>query len=156
MIEATDINYLRTSTINIAASENTPSIINIIDDDIDSTITKTPQNQYCLVEKLTNSTNANVEVGPSCNNKKYHTTVKDYVENNNDGDNEKGTDLSYNKDLQDIEEQEELQPRKRKRPLKKLQKKIKSKLKKVDNNYLAKYDRYKNNIHFNISYVFIN
>ncbi|CAG8832505.1 30758_t:CDS:2, partial [Gigaspora margarita] len=42
MIEATDINYLRTSTINVAAS-------------------KTPQNQYSSVEKLANSTNADVE-----------------------------------------------------------------------------------------------
>ncbi|CAG8785281.1 44238_t:CDS:2, partial [Gigaspora margarita] len=100
MIEATDIDYLRTSTINIAASESsyskvsdTPSIIDIIDDDIDSTITKTPQNQYGLVEKLENSTNADVEA--------------DYAEDDNDSDNEKGTDLSCDEDLQDIEEQEE-------------------------------------------------
>ncbi|KAF0497511.1 hypothetical protein F8M41_020689 [Gigaspora margarita] len=152
MIEATDIDYLRTSTINIAASESshskvsdTPSIINIIDDDIDSTITKTPQNQYGLVEKLENSTNANVEAGPSCNNKRYHTTVEDYVEDDYDSNNKKGTDLSCDEDLQDIEEQEESQPRKKKKQLKKLQKKKKSKIKKIYNNYLAKYDKYKYN-----------
>ncbi|KAF0409672.1 hypothetical protein F8M41_008341 [Gigaspora margarita] len=121
IIEATDIDYLRTSTINIAASESsyskvsdTPSIIDIIDDDIDSTITKTLQNQYGLVEKLANSTNADVEAGPTCNNKRYHTTVEDYVEDDNDNDNEKGTDLFCDEDLQDIEEQEESQSRKKK------------------------------------------
>ncbi|CAG8834537.1 18144_t:CDS:2, partial [Gigaspora margarita] len=47
MIEATDIDYLKTSTISISVSEksylttaDTPSIIDIIDNDIDSTGTQ--------------------------------------------------------------------------------------------------------------------
>ncbi|CAG8539290.1 29380_t:CDS:2, partial [Racocetra persica] len=97
MIEATDIDYLRTSTINIGASENsysnvadTPSIIDIIDDDIDSTITKMPKNQYGSNKRSANSTNADVEA-------------------------EKAIDLSCNEDLQDVEEQEESHHRKRKK-----------------------------------------
>ncbi|RIB22800.1 hypothetical protein C2G38_2173018 [Gigaspora rosea] len=64
-------------------------IIDIINDDINSTITKTLQNQYSLVETLANSTNTDVEAGPSCNNKKYHTSIEDYVEDDNDSDNER-------------------------------------------------------------------
>ncbi|RIB11987.1 hypothetical protein C2G38_2102189 [Gigaspora rosea] len=65
MIEATDIDYLKTSTIGISASERSysttadaPSIIDIIDDDIDSTAT---QNQ----PKSSGTTiNNNFESGP--------------------------------------------------------------------------------------------
>ncbi|CAG8441186.1 2796_t:CDS:2 [Scutellospora calospora] len=128
MIKATDINYLRTSSINIGrfkSSHSTisdaPSIIDIINDDIDSTITKAPQDQYSSFKKSIDPVNANVEAAlsynnkeyhtidanikasPSNNNKKYDTTIKDYLsdekqsdhENVNKSDNENATDLSY-------------------------------------------------------------
>ncbi|CAG8668434.1 2436_t:CDS:1, partial [Racocetra fulgida] len=152
MIEATDIDYLRTSTINIGGSEsshstmsNAPSIIDIIDDDIDSTVKKAPQDQYGSVKKSVNPVNADVEAapsysskkyhtinadieaGPSHDSKKYHTTTEDYQsdekqsdhENGNEGDNENATDLACDDEFQDIEEQEESQPKKRKRAPKK-------------------------------------
>ncbi|CAG8467699.1 10788_t:CDS:10, partial [Scutellospora calospora] len=104
IIEATDIDYLRTSSINIGESESSHStisdtllIIDIIDDDIDSTITKAPQDQYGSFRKSVDPVNANIEAipsynnkeyhtidanikaGPSNNNKKYNTTIKDYL-----------------------------------------------------------------------------
>ncbi|RIB05414.1 hypothetical protein C2G38_2148558 [Gigaspora rosea] len=60
-----------------------------------------------------------ISAGPSNNTKKYHTTIEDYIEDDNESDNKKGIDLIYDEDLQDFEEQEELQPRKRRKPLKK-------------------------------------
>ncbi|RIB12481.1 hypothetical protein C2G38_2041798 [Gigaspora rosea] len=154
MIEATAIDYFRTSTINVNASEsshsamtNTPSIIDIIDDDIDCTFTKGPSNQYGSFEKSMNTVNANIEAvascdikqyhainsnieaGPSNNTKKYHTTVEDYIDDN-ESDNKKDIDLIYDEDLQNFEEQEELQPRKKRKPVKKATKGKQKQLKK--------------------------
>ncbi|RIB10747.1 hypothetical protein C2G38_2205284 [Gigaspora rosea] len=121
IIETTDIDYLRTSTININASEssylamtNTLSIIDIIDDNIDS-VSSCDIKQYYTI-------NSNIEAGSSNNTKKYYTTFEDYIEDNNNSDNKKGIDLIYDEDLQNYEEQEELQPRKRKNATKGKQK----------------------------------
>ncbi|KAF0433287.1 hypothetical protein F8M41_005098 [Gigaspora margarita] len=114
MIEATDIDYLKTSTISISASESSysttadaPSIIDIINNDIDSAVT---QNQ----PKSSGTTiNTNFESGSSDDKKNYHTTVEDYQseeersdhEDLNEVNNEKVTDLAGDEDLQGIEEE---------------------------------------------------
>ncbi|CAG8568167.1 8612_t:CDS:2 [Cetraspora pellucida] len=56
-----DFIYFGAKTIQYNSVTDAPSIINIIDDNIDSTITKAPQNQYCSLRKSVNPVNANVE-----------------------------------------------------------------------------------------------
>ncbi|CAG8789227.1 20450_t:CDS:1 [Cetraspora pellucida] len=77
MIEATDIDYLRTLSINISRCKSShstisdaPSIIDIIDN---TTLTKAPQDQYSLFKKSINPVNADVEFAPSYNSKEFHT-----------------------------------------------------------------------------------
>ncbi|CAG8823106.1 11893_t:CDS:1 [Gigaspora margarita] len=125
MIEATDIDYLKTSTISISGTEisrttNTPSIIDIIDDDIDSVSTQQPQRQHELFEISANATDNSTGIDRSHDTKKYHTTVEDYqsdeIKSVNEDDNEKDTNLvNIDQQSQEIEEEEELQPKKRKR-----------------------------------------
>ncbi|CAG8851420.1 38077_t:CDS:2, partial [Gigaspora margarita] len=126
MIEATDIDYLKTSTISISGTEssrsttNTLSIIDIIDDDIDSVSIQQPQRQHELFEMSANATNDSTGIDRSYDTKKYHTTIEDYqsdeIKSVNEGNNKKDTDLvNIDQQSQEIEEEEELWPKKRKR-----------------------------------------
>ncbi|KAF0459158.1 hypothetical protein F8M41_000803 [Gigaspora margarita] len=116
MIEATDIDYLKTSTISISGTEssrsttNIPSIIDIIDDDIDSVSTQQPQRQHELFEMSANATDDSTGIDRSHDTKKYHTTIEDYqsdeIKSVNEGDNEKDTDLvNIDQQSQEIEEE---------------------------------------------------
>ncbi|CAG8509299.1 4049_t:CDS:2, partial [Dentiscutata heterogama] len=94
MIEATNIDYLKTSSINISRSESSRStisdallIIDIIDDDIDSTITKAPQDH-----KEYYTTNANIEAIVFYDSKKYHTIIEDYKSDEKQFDYENGNE----------------------------------------------------------------
>ncbi|KAF0392282.1 hypothetical protein F8M41_010549 [Gigaspora margarita] len=67
-----------------------------------------------------NATDASTGIDRSHDTKKYHTTVGDYQSDEikyvNEGDNEKDTDLvNIDQQSQEIEEEDELQPKKRKR-----------------------------------------
>ncbi|RIB19755.1 hypothetical protein C2G38_2035809 [Gigaspora rosea] len=129
MIEATDIDYLKTSTIGISGTEssrsttNIPSIIDIIDDDIDSVSTQQPQRQHGSFEMSADTTDASTGIDRSHSTKKYHTTVEDYqsdeIKSVNKGDNEKDPDLvNLDQQSQEIKEEEEPQSKKRKRNVK--------------------------------------
>ncbi|CAG8537887.1 9113_t:CDS:2 [Scutellospora calospora] len=126
----TNIDYLRTSSNNISGSESSHStisdilsIIDIIDDDIDSTVMKASQDQYGSFRKSVNSVNANVEATTFYNNKEYHTTnanIEAGLSHNNKKYNTTIEDYqTCDEKFQDIEELEESQPRKRKRATRK-------------------------------------
>ncbi|CAG8753936.1 25605_t:CDS:1, partial [Dentiscutata erythropus] len=99
MIEATDIDYLRTSSINITTSKsssltasNKPSIIDIIDDDIDSTVIQPKQR----VESSSSSQDINQPFDTNIHNQK--TAELDEDANSQD-------------DIEDLDE--EAQPKKK-------------------------------------------
>jgi hypothetical protein len=111
MIEATDIDYLRTSIINVTTSEsssssttNMPSIIGIIDDDIDSIIVQPKQ---ILELSLTPAKDININ--------RSDTQDIDQLLDSNIHD-QKVVDLEDNIDLQDeTDDLEEVQPKKRRK-----------------------------------------
>ncbi|RIB12528.1 hypothetical protein C2G38_2249450 [Gigaspora rosea] len=118
MIEATDIDYLKTPTVNINRIEssfstiaNTQSIIDIIDDDIDSTATQPADKQFGLFETSAKPVNTDVKIGPSQNKNKYHATVKSDIESDKRSDNEENnknpTNSIDDKNLPNTEEQED-------------------------------------------------
>ncbi|CAG8512972.1 22063_t:CDS:2 [Dentiscutata erythropus] len=110
MIEATNIDYLRTSTISITASEitssitNKPLIIDIIDDDIESIIMQPKQ---LAKSSLPPSKNINVNT--------LNTHYIDWLPNG-DVQDQKVVELDDDIDLQDeTDDLQEIQPRKRRK-----------------------------------------
>ncbi|CAG8776021.1 2940_t:CDS:2, partial [Dentiscutata erythropus] len=93
MIEATDVDYLKTSTINItrtessqSATEGAPSIIDIIDNDLDSIATQ-QHNSFKSSTNANDIINANNEDNRFRDTKNYHTTVEDYLSDEVQSDN---------------------------------------------------------------------
>ncbi|CAG8766368.1 14248_t:CDS:1, partial [Racocetra persica] len=122
IIEATDIDYLKTSAINLTESTslvtpNTPSIIDLIDDDLN------PANSQTFEEpaKLFKTPDVNIEDGTSYapeNNNPPDSVSSDGQDHENqfDDDNSKIMESCDNEDLH------ELQPKKRKKNTTRIQK----------------------------------
>ncbi|CAG8829199.1 40047_t:CDS:1, partial [Gigaspora margarita] len=168
IIEATDIDSLKTPTVNISRIEsssstiaNTLSIIDIIDDDIDSTTMQPADKQFGLFETLAKSVNTDIEIGPSHNKNKYHTTVESDIESvekfDNKENDENPTNSTDSKNSQNTEEQEdELQTKKRKSNTGQKTKEKEKRLKKIIIKCLAKYYRFFKYFAYNIAnYAFL-
>ncbi|CAG8724990.1 11370_t:CDS:1, partial [Ambispora leptoticha] len=117
MIEATDIDYLKTSTISINQSESlssilasASSIIDIIDDDIESIVIQKSQKPLGLYETSKNPLNTDIEIDQYCDGKKYNTTVEDYQSDEMQSDNENIVEKPINSvDYETFQKTEELE-----------------------------------------------
>ncbi|CAG8689587.1 16995_t:CDS:2, partial [Racocetra fulgida] len=118
MIEATDIDYLKTSTISINQSEslssitaNGSSIIDIIDDDIESIAIQKLQKPPGSYETSKNPLNTDIKIDQYCDRKKNHTTIDNYqsdeIQSDNENNDEKPINSVDDETFQKTEESEE-------------------------------------------------
>ncbi|CAG8519118.1 6800_t:CDS:2 [Gigaspora margarita] len=104
------LDILNFQSLFILNNANATSIIDIIDDDIDSTATKLIKKDFGLFKTLAKAVNTDVEIGPSHDKNKSHTAVKSNDESNekqtDNENNEKPTNSTASKNSQDNEKQE--------------------------------------------------